>query len=101
MKILNKIRLITDTYNMRNIIVFLCLLLHTVSASAEFDYKKVLAIKPEYAKAYNNLAFIFFAQKKFPLAWAYLKNAERLGFEVHPDFKNELIRSLKEIKKNK
>jgi len=62
-------------------------------------YKKVVEINPRYAQAYNNLAVISFYQKKYSLAYEYLKRTEALGFKVHPDFKKEVFRMLKDIKK--
>ncbi len=67
-----------------------------------FHYKKVIEINPDFARAYNNLAVIFFYQKKYTLAWEYLKKAEDLGIKVHPEFKKELYKKLeKRIKENK
>lgn len=62
-------------------------------------YKKVVEINPSYARAYNNLAVISFYQKKYSLAHEYLKKTEALGFKVHPDFKKEVLRMLKEKRK--
>lgn len=59
-------------------------------------YNKVLEIESESALAHNNLAVIYFYQRKFALAWEHLKKAEKLGFKVHPEFKNQLLKELSE-----
>lgn len=46
-------------------------------------------------QAHNNLAVIFYYQKKYDLAWKYLKNAEDLGIKIHPDFKKEVCNKIK------
>lgn len=33
---------------------------------------------------------IYFHQRRYPTAWAYLKQAERLGAVIHPEFRAEL-----------
>ncbi len=58
-------------------------------------YKEVIKIDPGNAQAYNNLAVILFYQKKYALAWKYLKKVEDTGAEVHPEFKKEVLSKLK------
>lgn len=62
---------------------------------SERHYIKVTHIKPDYAVVINNLSVIYFRQSKYSLAWDYLNRAESLGFQVHPDFKRELIEKLR------
>jgi len=68
-------------------------------SDSALHYKRVIEINSGYAQAYNNLAVISFYQKKYSQAYEYLKKAEALGFKVHPDFKKEVLRMLKEKKK--
>ncbi|MQY57733.1 tetratricopeptide repeat protein [bacterium] len=63
-------------------------------------YRKVIEISPGVAQAYNNLAVISFYQKKYDLAFEYLKKAEDLGMNVHPDFKKEVLRRKKEKRRD-
>ncbi len=62
---------------------------------SERHYKKVIQIKSDYALVHNNLSVIYYRQSKYSLAWDHLKQAEALGFNVHPDFKKELIKKLR------
>ncbi len=64
-------------------------------SDSERHYKKVILLKPDYALVHNNLSVIYFHQSKYPLAWDYLNRAESLGFDIHPDFKKELIKKLR------
>jgi len=66
----------------------------TLLERSAYHYKKVLDLNPQFASAYNNLAIIFFYQKDYPQAWAHLKTAERLGAQVHPEFKEGLKKKL-------
>jgi tetratricopeptide (TPR) repeat protein len=68
-------------------------------ADSASHYKKVIEINPDYGQVYNNLAVVSFYQEKYSKAYEYLKKAEELGVKVHPDFKKEVLRKLKEKKK--
>jgi Tfp pilus assembly protein PilF len=59
-------------------------------AEAEEHYQAVLEQQPQHAAVYNNLAVIYYHERRYPTAWAYLKYAERLGADIHPEFRAEL-----------
>jgi len=64
-------------------------------SDSERHYIKVIQIKSDYALVHNNLSVIYFHQSKYSLAWDHLKRAESLGFNIHPDFKKELIKKIR------
>ena len=66
---------------------------------AASSYKKVLAIDSRNAEAYNNLAVINYRLEKYKEALEYLKKAESMGFQAHPDFKTALLKKIKKIAK--
>ncbi|MEA3420080.1 MAG: hypothetical protein U9Q97_00195 [Acidobacteriota bacterium] len=39
----------------------------------------------------NILAVAFFYEKNYALSWEYLKKAEDLGYNVHPEFKKAVL----------
>lgn len=58
-------------------------------------YLKGLEIHSDFAQAYNNLSVIYYYQGEYEKAWDYLKQAEKLGVTVHPEFKKALLAKLK------
>ena len=64
-------------------------------AEAAVHYENVIRIDPQYSLAYNNLAVIFYFEENFTLSSQYVRKAEDLGFQVHPDFKEQLSSKLK------
>ena len=45
-----------------------------------------ITINPNIAKAHNNLAVAYHSAGKYQLAREHLKTAQRLGYNVHPEF---------------
>ncbi len=43
-------------------------------------YKKTIEMDPDYAKAYNNLAIIYFHKRQYELAVEYCLKSRELGF---------------------
>jgi tetratricopeptide (TPR) repeat protein len=58
-------------------------------------YVEVIEIDPQHAQAHNNLAVIYYYQEEFEKAWEHLIKAEESGIQIHPDFKNELLKKIK------
>jgi tetratricopeptide (TPR) repeat protein len=57
---------------------------------AFFSYGRALQIDPKDAKAYNNRAVAYFLKKEYNLAWADVHNAEYFGYDVDPNFLEDL-----------
>ena len=55
------------------------------------EYKRALAIKPNYAKAQYNLGIAYYSKEQFELAIVHLEKAWRLGYSIKP----ELLRFIK------
>ena len=53
-------------------------------------YKKVIAIKPDYAEAYYGRAAAYYYRQEYDKAWAEVKAYQDLDGKVHPGFLAEL-----------
>ena len=57
---------------------------------AEKAYKAAIAVDSKAGEAHNNLAVIYLLSERFDLAEQSVKNAEKAGFRVNPDLKNQI-----------
>jgi len=64
-------------------------------AQALFHFRKVLEIDPYWVAAYQNIAQIYFRQEKYPQAWRAISRAEKMGLEVQPAIRNEVLMRLR------
>jgi tetratricopeptide (TPR) repeat protein len=62
---------------------------------AEREYLAALAGNPKMGEAHNNLAYVYMVTGRLEDAQRSLKLAEKNGFRVNPDFKEELKQKLK------
>lgn len=62
--------------------------------AAEREYLAALASNPRMGEAHNNLAYVYMVTGRLPEAERALKLAEKSGFRVKPDFKEELKQKL-------
>ncbi|MBM4083842.1 MAG: tetratricopeptide repeat protein [Planctomycetes bacterium] len=53
-------------------------------------YKKAIALNPNFAYAHNDLAQVYYHQKKYDDAWKHVKIAQELGHAVNPRFLADL-----------
>jgi Flp pilus assembly protein TadD len=58
--------------------------------AAEANWKAAVDVNPKYGEAHNNLAVIYMQSGRLKEAEQELKLAERNGFNVNPQFKNDL-----------
>lgn len=58
-------------------------------------YKQAINNHTPLPLPYNNAAVILFYQKKYKEAWKLVETAEKLGMQIHPDFKKSLLEKLK------
>ena len=54
------------------------------------DYKKATEINPNYAEAYYNRAMAHFDKKDYNKSWENVKKAQDLGYQINPEFLEEL-----------
>ncbi len=66
--------------------------------SAEANWKAAVDVNPKYGEAHNNLAVIYMQTGRLTEAARELKLAEKNGFRVNPQFKNDLRDRLKAAK---
>jgi Flp pilus assembly protein TadD len=59
-------------------------------ADAEREYRAAIAVEPKLGEAHNNLAVIYMLTRRFPEAEQEVKAAEKSGFKVNPQFKEDL-----------
>jgi len=59
-------------------------------ADAEREYRAALDMDPKLGEAHNNLAVVFMLTQRFADADAEIKAAERSGFRVNPQLKEDL-----------
>ena len=59
-------------------------------ADAEREYKATIASDPKSGEAHNNLAVVYLETGRYDEADKSLKAAERAGFRVHPQLKDEI-----------
>jgi tetratricopeptide (TPR) repeat protein len=52
--------------------------------------KQIIQKEPSFAPAYNNMALAYFEKGEFAKAVQYADEAQKLGFEVAPQFLEEL-----------
>jgi tetratricopeptide (TPR) repeat protein len=57
---------------------------------AEREYKAALSVDPKAGEAHNNLAVIYFLTGRHALAKDEIKAAEKAGFRVNPDLKQQV-----------
>lgn len=58
--------------------------------SAEAEWQAALQVNPKLGEAHNNLAVVYMIANRFKEAEAEIKQAERSGFRVNPQFKRDL-----------
>lgn len=54
------------------------------------EYKKALSIKPDHSEAHNNLSMTYYVMKDYDKAIEHCDRAVELGFQVHPQFLQDL-----------
>lgn len=59
---------------------------------AEREYKQALSVDARMGAAHNNLAFIYMRTERYDEAEESLRQAEKAGFAINPQFKDELQR---------
>jgi Flp pilus assembly protein TadD len=57
---------------------------------AELEWKAAIAVNPKLGQAHNNLAVIYMQSGRFAEAEQEIKLAEKSGFRVNPQFKEDL-----------
>lgn len=58
--------------------------------AAEAEWKAAIEVNPKLGEAHNNLAVIYMTSGRFKEAEAEVKAAEKTGFRVNPQFKDDL-----------
>ena len=58
--------------------------------AAETEWKAAIDVNPKLGEAHNNLAVIYMTTGRFKEAEAEVKAAEKTGFRVNPQFKEDL-----------
>jgi tetratricopeptide (TPR) repeat protein len=59
-------------------------------ADAEREYKATLAVDPKSGETHNNLAVVYLMTERYAEAEQALKAAERAGYRVNPNLKDEI-----------
>ena len=59
-------------------------------ASAESAWKVALEVNPAFGEVHNSLAVVYMMTERFKEAEDEVKQAERAGFKVNPQLKNDL-----------
>lgn len=57
---------------------------------AEREYRAAIAVDPKLGEAHNNLAVVYMLTHRFDEAGAEIKAAEKSGFKVNPQLKDDL-----------
>ena len=57
---------------------------------AEFEWKAALEVNPKLGEAHNNLAVVYLQTGRFAEAEAAIKAAEKAGFRVNPQLKEDV-----------
>ena len=57
---------------------------------AEFEWKAAVEVNPKLGEAHNNLAVIYLQTGRFAEAEAAIKAAEKAGFRVNPQLKEDV-----------
>ena len=64
-------------------------------ADAEREYKAALAVQPKSGAVLNNLAVLYLQTGRYQEADDAVKAAEKAGFKVHPQLKQDIKAKLK------
>jgi tetratricopeptide (TPR) repeat protein len=59
-------------------------------ADAEREYRAAVAVDPKLGEAHNNLAVVYLLTRRFDDAESEIKAAEKAGFKVNPQLKEDL-----------
>ena len=59
-------------------------------ADAEREYKATVAVDPKTGEAYSNLAVVYLETGRFDEAEKAIKAAEKTGFKVNPQLKDDV-----------
>jgi Flp pilus assembly protein TadD len=62
------------------------------------DFNKAVELNPDFARAYNNRAYVYYQQKEFNKAKEDVQRAQALKFTVDPELMENLRRVA--VKKN-
>ena len=57
---------------------------------AEREYRAAIAVEPKSGEAFNNLAALYLQTSRYKEADEAVKSAERAGFRVHPQLKQDI-----------
>lgn len=57
------------------------------------DYNAALVIAPANPRLYNNRALVYFDKQELDKSWVDVREAQRLGWQVHPGFLDDLRRA--------
>ena len=63
-------------------------------ADAEREYRETLTADPKLGEAHNNLAVVCLLTGRFPEADVEIKAAEKAGFKVNPQLKEDVKKAL-------
>jgi Tfp pilus assembly protein PilF len=61
---------------------------------AEREYREALKVDPKLGEAHNNLAVVYLLTGRYPEADAEIKAAEKAGFRVNPQLKEDVKKAL-------
>jgi len=61
---------------------------------AEREYRETIKVDPKIGEAHNNLAVVCFQTGRVPEADAEIQAAEKAGFKVHPQLKEDVKKAL-------
>jgi tetratricopeptide (TPR) repeat protein len=64
-------------------------------SEAEREYKAAIAVDPKAGEAYNNLAVVYLQTQRYKEAEDSVKAAEKAGYKVHPQLKEDIKAKLK------
>lgn len=64
------------------------------TADAEREYRAALAVDPKLGEAHNNLAVVCLLTGRYPQADAEITGAEKAGFRVNPQLKEDVKKAL-------
>ncbi len=59
-------------------------------ADAEREFKAAIAVDPRRGEAFNNLAVLYLQTGRYKEADEAVKSAEKAGFKVHPQLKQDI-----------
>ena len=57
---------------------------------AEREYRAAIAVEPKSGEAFNNLAALYLQTSRYKEADEAVKSAEKAGFRVHPQLKQDI-----------